>query len=221
MPCAARRCGPRSTSWRRSSSGLRCPRRAGTSIIPPRPRTARPIPGGPDVAGSTGAGLARSRPAARAATVRNPVGNCSGSLLTWWGQACTRLALVSLSAHRMPKKSEPPTAQPSLSPDEMQSLRAFVQFALGDEHLTSWEENFLNSLKHRLYQQAMWLTGKQQAIVRQIKDKLHYDHPDDPLPPIDPDGIEENIDPDGWPIPRQPVRAFEDDDELFDWLRDA
>jgi hypothetical protein len=121
----------------------------------------------------------------------------------------------------MSKKSEPPAAQPTLSPDEMQSLRAFMRFALGDAHLTSWEENFLNSMKHRLYQQAMWLTDKQQAIVRQIKDKLHYDRPDDPLPPIDPDGIEENTDPDGWPTPRQAVRAFEDDDELFDWMMEA
>jgi hypothetical protein len=129
--------------------------------------------------------------------------------------------MASLSAHGMSKKPESATTQPSLSPDEMQSLRAFVMFALGDGHLTSWEENFLNSMKHRLYQQAVWLTDKQQAIVQQIKDKLHYDHPDDPLSPIDPDGIEDETDPDGWPMVRQPVRAFDDDDELFDWMMGA
>jgi hypothetical protein len=121
----------------------------------------------------------------------------------------------------MSKKSDTSTAQPSLSADEMQSLRAFVGFALGDPHLTSWEENFLNGIKHRLYQQAMWLTDKQQVIVQQIKDKLHYDRPDDLLPPMDPDGIEENTDPDGWPMERQPVRAFDDDDELFDWMMEG
>jgi hypothetical protein len=129
--------------------------------------------------------------------------------------------MASLSAHGMSKKSESATPQPSLSPDEMQSLRTFVMFALGDGHLTSWEENFLNSMKHRLYQQAVWLTDKQQAIVQQIKDKLHYDRPDDPLPPVDPDGIEDATDPDGWPIIREPVRAFDDDDELFDWMMEA
>ncbi|PPQ35007.1 hypothetical protein [Rhodopila globiformis] len=129
--------------------------------------------------------------------------------------------MASLSANGMSKKSAPATVQPSLSPDDMQSLRSFVLFALGDPHLTAWEENFLNDMKHRLYQQAMWLTDRQQAIVRQIKDKLHYDHPDDPLPPIDPDGIEENVDPDGWPTARQPVRAFDDDDELFDWMMEG
>jgi hypothetical protein len=129
--------------------------------------------------------------------------------------------VASQSESRMPKKSDTSTAQPSLSPDEMQSLRAFVWFALGDPHLTAWEENFLNDMKHRLYQQAMWLTDKQQAIVQQIKDKLHHDHPDDPLPPMDPDGIEENTDPDGWPVQRQPVRAFDDDDELFDWMMEG
>jgi hypothetical protein len=57
----------------------------------------------------------------------------------------------------------------------------------------------------------VWLTDKQQVIVRQIKDKLHYERPQVPLPPIDPDGIEENDDPDGWPTTRPPTDPFEDD----------
>ncbi len=100
----------------------------------------------------------------------------------------------------------------------MQSLRVFVRWALGDGHLTGYEENFLNDMKYRLYRQAMWLTDKQQVIVQQIKDKLHYDRPDVPPPPIDPDGVEENDDPDGWPAVRDVADPFGEDDELPDWL---
>ena len=73
-------------------------------------------------------------------------------------------------------------------------------------------------MKYRLYRQAMWLTDKQQVIVQQIKDKLHYDRPDVPPPPIDPDGVEENDDPDGWPAVRDVADPFGEDDELPDWL---
>ena len=120
---------------------------------------------------------------------------------------------------RIPKKkSAPVTGQPSLPADDMVALRTFVYFALGDGHLSSWEENFLNSMKHRLYQQAVWMSAKEQLILQQIKDKLHYDRPDDPLPPIDPDGIEDDTDADGWPVERQQADGFGDDDDLPDWL---
>jgi hypothetical protein len=56
--------------------------------------------------------------------------------------------------------------------------------------------------------------GKQQAIIWELKDKLNYDRPYVPLPPIDPDGVEENDDPDGYP----PVRSVMDEDELRRWL---
>jgi hypothetical protein len=127
------------------------------------------------------------------------------------------------STKRRPKRKrdEPVVAQPPLLPDEVKSLRDFLAFALGRPHLTWYEENFLNSIKHRLYRQAIWLTDKQQAILQQIKDKLHYDRPDIPLPPTDPDGIEENDDPDGWPVVRDLANQFEDDDELLDWLAEA
>jgi hypothetical protein len=119
---------------------------------------------------------------------------------------------------RKPNGKAPPPVEPSpqLSLDEMQSLREFVFYSLGDGHLTAWEENFLNSLKHQLYHQAVWLTDKQQAIIRQIKDKLHYDCPHIPLAPIDPDGIEENDDPDGWPAARHQADHF-DEEEITDW----
>ena len=131
--------------------------------------------------------------------------------------------LIRESIARKSKKKgdEPVVARPPLSSDEMQSLRDFVRFGLGDGHLTVWEENFLNAVKHRLYRQAVWLSNKEQVKVQQIKDKLHHDRPDVPLPPIDPDGIEPNDDPDGWPVVPDLVDQFEDDGELPDWLAEA
>ena len=111
-------------------------------------------------------------------------------------------------------------ARPPLSTDEAQSLRAFVRFALGDGHLTAWEENFLNCLKHSLYRPAAWLSSRQWAIVRQLQDKLHFDRQDVPLPPIDPDGIEEIHDSDGWPVNAPAADRFEDE-EPFDFLAGA
>jgi hypothetical protein len=105
-------------------------------------------------------------------------------------------------------------APPSLPPDQVQALWDFVRFGLGHPYLTAWEENFLNGVKHRLYAEAVWLTDKQHAIVRQIKDKLHYDRPDDPLPPLDPDGIHDDDDPDGWPAVRTWADPFDDDESV-------
>ena len=116
------------------------------------------------------------------------------------------------------KKTKTVAGPPPLSPAEVQSLRDFViLFALGDGHLTAWEENFLNDLKISLSQPPVWLSEKQQAVVLQIKDKLHYDRPDVPLPPIDPDGLEENDDPDGGPVTRRGVDQFQDDELLDAW----
>jgi hypothetical protein len=103
---------------------------------------------------------------------------------------------------------------PPLSSQEAQLLRDFVRFALGDGHLTAWEENFLNSLKHSLYRPSAWLSTRQRAIIEQLQDKLHHDRPDVPLPPIDPDGVEENHDPDGWPAAWQGESPSEDEESL-------
>jgi hypothetical protein len=119
-------------------------------------------------------------------------------------------------AKRKAKKKRPElvVAKPSLSPDETRSLRDFVYYALGDGHLTAWEENFLNSIKHLVHRQVVWLADKQQAIIRQLKDKLHYDRQDVPLPRIDPDGVYENDDPDGWPVVRDEVDPFQGDERF-------
>jgi hypothetical protein len=111
-----------------------------------------------------------------------------------------------------------PSGPPPLPPDEVRSLRDFIKDVIGHDRLTWWEAGFINDRKYLIYlsedqlrTQAVWLTDKQQVIVRQIKDKLHYERPQVPLPPIDPDGIEENDDPDGWPTTRPPTDPFEDD----------
>lgn len=80
-----------------------------------------------------------------------------------------------------------------------------------------WEEAFLSGLNHVLYRPRIWLTVKQQAKMEEIKDKLHFEHPDDPLPAIDPDGVQENDDPDGWPQ-ADCVAAFDEEEIPPDWL---
>jgi hypothetical protein len=60
---------------------------------------------------------------------------------------------------------------------------------------------------------AVWLTNKQGVIIQQIKDKLDYDRREVPPLPSDPDGAQENDDPDGWPVVRDDVvDQFEDDE---------
>jgi hypothetical protein len=128
--------------------------------------------------------------------------------------------MVGESTKRKSRKKggakRPPPGPPPLSPDEKQLLRAFVRFGLGDGHLTPWEEKFLSDRHLELYGQIVWLTDKQQASLQQIKDKLNYDRQHIPLSPIDPDGVEENDDPDVWPVVTAIADPFEDD-EPPDW----
>jgi hypothetical protein len=129
--------------------------------------------------------------------------------------------VASESPKRKPKKKtreaavDPPW--PWLLPHERQALREFVDFARGNPRLTWWEEYFLCSMNRRLYRRLIWVTLKQQEIIGQIKEKLHYDQPDVPLPPIDPDGIEENDDSDVWPTSRS-LAGPSDDAEVQRWL---
>jgi hypothetical protein len=102
--------------------------------------------------------------------------------------------------------------RPPLNRDALISLRDFVSWGLGDGHNSWWEENFLNSIKHLTYNPPVWLSDKQQVKLQEIKDKLHFDRQDVPLPPIDPDGVEENDDPDRWPTVRGSADQFEDDE---------
>jgi hypothetical protein len=131
---------------------------------------------------------------------------------------------TSESPKRKPRKTtretvvDPPW--PWLLPHEREALREFVDFSRGNPRLTWWEEYFLCSMNQRLYRRLIWVSLKQQEIIRQIKEKLNYDRPDIALPPIDPDGIEENDDPDGWPINR-PLAGLSDDAEVQEWLARA
>lgn len=116
--------------------------------------------------------------------------------------------------------SPPAATEPALPPEQVQALRDFLMYGLGDSHLTWWEENFLNGVKDRLRCPAVRLSEAQWAIIRQLQDKLHYDRQDVPLPPIDPDGIAENTDPDGWSEASDAVDNY-DEDGLPDWLTAA
>jgi hypothetical protein len=116
------------------------------------------------------------------------------------------------------KSKQPPGGQggsPALSPHAVEELWDFVRFALGDLRLSSWEENFVNSMKYRAQQEAVRLSPKEQTKYGEVSAKLHYDQQHISLPPIDPDGLVENDDPDGWPLP---VRKMDEFAELGDPL---
>jgi len=120
---------------------------------------------------------------------------------------------VSELIERKPNMNQPEAGGRLLSPDERQSILNFVRFGLGDGRLRSWEERFLSDRHQELYGKAVRLTNKQHAKVQEIKDKLHYDRQDVPLPPIDPDGVEENDDRDGWPVVRDDAGDLSEDEE--------
>lgn len=81
------------------------------------------------------------------------------------------------------------------SAETIEDLRNFIRYALGDLHLSIWEENFLNSVKQRLQRNFASFTPKQEAKLAEIRAKLHYDQQHIPLPEIDPDGPVEEEDP--------------------------
>lgn len=124
-----------------------------------------------------------------------------------------QLVAVPAKKTRKSKKRvpEPLVATPALSADEVASIRAFLNYARGDAHLTAYEENFLNSLKYRLTDLAVPLSDKQTVILGQIKKKLNYDRPLVPLPGIDPAGVAPNDDPDGWLGEDHRADEFEDE----------
>jgi hypothetical protein len=84
--------------------------------------------------------------------------------------------------------------------------------------LSSWEEHFLKGAKQRLRWKAPLFTAKQEAKLAEIRAKLHYEQQHVPLPPIDPDGLGETTDPDGWPATIDQQDEFagvEDPEELL------
>ena len=105
-----------------------------------------------------------------------------------------------------------------VSPEALDDLRGLIRYALGDPHLSSWEENFLNGAKQRLWRESVQFTPKQEVKLAEIRAKLHYDKQHIPLPPIETDGLVENDDPDGWPVAidqQDEFAGLEDPEELL------
>jgi hypothetical protein len=96
-------------------------------------------------------------------------------------------------------KTESPKKMP-LSDIERQELKDFARFSIGDPHLTVFEENFVNRMKQISDYNKTYISEKQNKIIDQIKQKLHYDHPEDQLDPVDMDGVDEDNDPDGYDV---------------------
>lgn len=79
-------------------------------------------------------------------------------------------------------------------------------YATGDARISALEENVLRSLRQRLddlatadgEEPSMAVNPKQWRFVEEIIQKTNFGRPGEP-PPIDPDGVVENEDPDGLP----------------------
>lgn len=125
------------------------------------------------------------------------------------------LHMASTRKQTRRKKEIQPDNRKPLSEVERQELKEFVYFSLGEERLSVWEANFVNHIKQLIHFDKVFISEKQWRVIGEIKEKLHYDRPDDPLPYIDTDGIEENIDEDGFVI-RSQITRFENDQEFVD-----
>jgi hypothetical protein len=99
-------------------------------------------------------------------------------------------------------------------------LNKLYLHATGDARVSALGEHVLLSLKHRLDDlttadsegPSMAVSPKQWRIVEEIIKKTNFGRPGEP-PPIDPDGVVENEDPDGLP----PDRDATEFDHSQDW----
>ncbi len=130
------------------------------------------------------------------------------------------LMLVIELIKRKPKIIVPEPDAHLLSPDERQSLRNFVRWALGDWRLTVWEERFLRDRHRDLYDRAVWMTNLREVKARETKDKLGYDRGEVPPAPPDPDGERDDEDADGW-LPVETLPDPVEDDEQVGSLADT
>jgi hypothetical protein len=108
-----------------------------------------------------------------------------------------------------------------LDSQSLVELANLIRYARGDGRISSLEENVMVSLKRRLdepatavsqAEQAMTVSRKQWRIVEEIRQKARFGLPGEP-PPIDPDGLVENEDPDGQPPERDEIAV----DHARDW----
>jgi hypothetical protein len=86
-----------------------------------------------------------------------------------------------------------------LEGDAIESMRRLIRFASGDGHLSAAAENFLvMKLKPVMHEPMISLSRKQWHFYREIQERVCFERGGKPEP-IDPDGLVENDDPDGWP----------------------
>jgi len=99
-------------------------------------------------------------------------------------------------------------------------LTGLFPYATGDARVSALGEHVLLSSRHRLEalamidgeEPSMAVSPKQWRIVEEIIRKTNFGRPGEP-PPIDPDGVIENEDPDGLP----PERGETGVDPSQDW----
>jgi hypothetical protein len=115
------------------------------------------------------------------------------------------------------KKVSEPVVRDSISYHglEKERLRDFIMFALGDPLLTPYEANFVNGLKHRLIFDPMYISKKQEAIIEQIKEKLHYNKREVPQIRQDDDYVEPEMEVDefgNWSVKNKYDNGFGDNE---------
>jgi hypothetical protein len=81
---------------------------------------------------------------------------------------------------------------------------------IGEGRLTPAAANFVNWIRQKVRMfrhDVVWLTPREAEHIEEIK--LRFRQPGAWLRPIDQDGVEENDDPDGYPVEREDVDPFE------------
>jgi len=106
-----------------------------------------------------------------------------------------------------------------LESQSLVDLARLIRHATGDDgRVSSLEQNVMERLKHRLNElataiddePALAISPKQWNILQIIEQKTYFGHRGGP-PPVDPEGVTENDDPDG--LPREATKA----DHAQDW----
>jgi hypothetical protein len=88
-----------------------------------------------------------------------------------------------------------------LEGEAMADIARLFQYATGSGRISGFEENVIASLKRRFDEPIIAISERLWRIVEDIKAKIYFDLPGEP-PPLDPDGLVENHDPDGMPPER-------------------
>jgi len=84
-----------------------------------------------------------------------------------------------------------------LEGEAIATLAALITYATGSVRVSSFDENVMANLGRRLDESVIAVSERLWRIVEEIKQKTHFGLPGE-LSPIDPDGVDEDQDSDGF-----------------------